>query len=296
MTGNTHRAEFCIDKLYPAENLSRRLGLVELRAFEMPPHPRMYLTCMLLLRALVARFWREAYQHGKPRLVRWGVDLTDRFMLPHFIWKDFQRVLEDLARFGYDFRPEMFAPFFEFRFPLYGETAVDGVQIELRQALEPWPVLGEIDTGGGVSRPMDSAVERLQVKIRGLTPERHVLLCNGHRVPLAPTDVRGEAVAGVRYKAWSPPNTMHPGIPAHTPLIFDLADIWQKRSLGGCTYHVSHPGGLAYETAPVNAAEAESRRESRFFRQGHTPGPLDPPPPAAHPEYPLTLDLRLQAP
>lgn len=293
ITGNTHRAEFCIDKLYPPDRMELRLGLVEFRAFEMPPHPRMYMACMLLMRALVARFWREPYEH---RLVRWGTDLTDRFVLPHFLHSDFQRVIEDLRRAGYAFEMEFFEPFFEFRFPIYGSTQIDDVQIELRMALEPWPVLGEISWLGATTRPVDSAVERLQVRVSGMIPDRHVLLCNGRRLPLYPTENRGEFVAGVRYKAWNPPNTLHPEIQVHTPLVFDLCDAWQGRSLGGCTYHVAHPGGRAYETAPVNANEAESRRESRFFRQGHTPGPIEIPPAEPHPEYPRTLDLRLQAP
>ena len=289
-TGNTHRAEFCIDKLYSPDSATGRLGLLEMRAFEMPPHARMSLTQQLLLRALVSRFWQKPYAPAK--LKRWGTELHDRFMLPHFIWQDFEDVIEDLAGFGYPLKADWFAPHLEFRFPRYGEFAARGAAFEVRAALEPWHVLGEENAAGGTARYVDSSVERLQVKTTGYIGDRHVLTCNGRPLPLAPTGNVGEYVAGVRYRAWHPPSALHPSIGVHAPLVFDLVDTWMNRSLGGAQYHVSHPGGRAHEDFPVNAYAAEGRRLARFFGIGHTPGRIDVRPEERNPNFPFTLDLR----
>ncbi|HEY4309839.1 MAG TPA: transglutaminase family protein [Pirellulales bacterium] len=289
VSGNTHRAEFCIDKLYSPDSATGRLGLVEFRAFEMPPHARMSLTQQLLLRALVARFWERP---NRDRLVRWGTTLHDRFLLPYFVQQDFRDVIRETGLAGFPLELSWFDAHFEFRFPLIGTIVQDSVQVELRQAIEPWYVLGEEQGGGGTSRYVDSSVERLQVRVNGMTSSRHIVTCNGRRVPLHPTGVEGEFVAAVRYRAWQPPSCLHPTIPVQTPLVFDIADAWQKRSLGGCEYHVAHPGGRNYTTSPINAYEAESRRAARFFRMGHTGGAWNAPHEQLNPDYPLTLDLR----
>lgn len=289
LTGNTHRAEFCIDKLYSPDSSTGRLGLVELRGFEMPPHERMSLTQQLLVRALLARFWERPYREP---LVRWGTMLHDRFMLPHFIAQDFNDVVREMNEAGFPIDVEWFAPHFEFRLPKIGEVVYHGVHIELRQAIEPWHVLGEEAGGRGTARYVDSSVERLEVKVSGMTDPRFVVSCNGRAVPLHPTGVGGEFVAGIRYRAWQPPSCLHPLIGIHTPLVFDLIDRWSERSLGGCTWHVVHPGGRSYDTFPVNAYEAEARRVARFAPFGHTPGKMAIPHPEQNRDYPLTLDLR----
>jgi uncharacterized protein (DUF2126 family) len=290
VTGNTHRAEFCIDKLYSPDTSSGRLGLVEMRAFEMPPHARMSLVQQVLLRSLVARFWREPY--APRRLTRWGTQLHDRFLLPYFVRADFEDVLAEQAHAGFELEPEWFAPHFEFRFPKLGSLDLSCGSLELRQALEPWHVMGEEGTGGGTVRYVDSSVERLEVKVSGLAPDRYAVTCNGRTIPLTPTARAGEFVAGVRYRAWQPWSALHPNIGVHSPLTFDIVDTWMKRSEGGCQYHVVHPGGRNHDTFPVNAFEAESRRLARFFRLDHTPGTLNVEPASVDDEFPFTLDLR----
>ena len=325
LTGNTHRAEFCIDKLFSPDSSSGRLGILEMRAFDMPPHKQMSLVQMVLIRGLIAMFWNNPYKHD---LVRWGTELHDKFMLPYYVREDLKQVVKDLNGADYPFDISWFEPFFEFRFPHYGTIKVQGVELEIRMGIEPWNVLGEEMSSSGTARFVDSSLERVQVKLTGMNDARYILLCNGARVPLRATDIKGEYVCGVRYRAWQPPSALHPTIGVDTPLTFDIVDVWNGRSIGGCTYYVSHPGGRSYDTFPINSYEAESRRVNRFWNQGFTPEALqehiseiilqprslpnkealasvqhyikenripflfDPPPLEVNKEYPATLDLR----
>jgi len=272
ITGNTHRSEFCIDKLYSPDSSTGRLGILELRGFDMPPHPKMALMQNLLIRTLVSLFWRKPYKH---KLVRWGTQLHDKFLLEHYVKEDMKDIVEFLNNEGYNFGLDWFDPFFEFRFPLYGMATVENVHLELRAAIEPWHVLGEESGSQGTSRYVDSSLERVQVKVNNFIPERYVLTCNSVVIPLSPTGVEGEFVAGVKYKAWQPWSALHPTIGVDTPLTFDIVDKWNERSIGGMTYYVSHPGGRTYETFPINAGEAESRRVNRFQPFNHTQGNIE---------------------
>jgi uncharacterized protein (DUF2126 family) len=311
ITGNTHRAEFCIDKLYSPDSSTGRLGILEFRAFDMPPNKQMCIVQLLLLRAIVSRCWKDPYNS---KLVRWGSMLYDKFMLPHYVYEDMKEVCEDLQRAGYPFQIAWLDTFYEFRFPLCGKIDVLDMELQLRQGIEPWHVLGEEAASGGTARFVDSSVERIEVKMINFNADRYLVTCHGIPVPLRETTTKGVYVAGVRYRAWSPPSALHPTIGKDVPLVFDVFDTWNNRSVGGCVYHVSHPGGRAYDTFPVNAYEAEGRRISRFWNEGHTQGSytpinpyagitrylekntiprkFDPPSVVINPEYPNTLDLR----
>jgi uncharacterized protein (DUF2126 family) len=311
ITGNTHRAEFCIDKLYSPDSSTGRLGILEFRGFDMPPNKQMCIVQLLLIRSLVAMFWSKPYKH---KLTRWGTELYDKFMLPHYVAQDLEEVTRDLQEAGYPFQFDWLETFFEFRFPLYGKIDVQDMQLLVRMGIEPWHVLGEELSNSGTARFVDSSVERVEVKVKNFNNERYMITCNGLPVPLQSTHIKGEYVAGVRYRAWTPPSALHPTLGKDVPLVFDVVDTWNHRAIGGCTYHVAHPGGRSYDTFPINSYEAEGRRISRFWTQGHTQGAFtptenfnsvsrylepnqipknfDPPPLKISPEYPRTLDLR----
>ena len=298
VTGNTHRAEFCIDKLHPPEGAGLRLGLLELRAFEMTTHFRMGLVEMLLVRGLVSMLWKEPMEGG---LIRWGTALHDRFLLPHFVFRDLADVLDKLRRAGYAFEDNWFAPHFEFRFPKIGSFAAEGVEVELRRALEPWNVLAEETTSGGTVRTVDSSLERMQVKVKGLTlAGRYVLACNGRQVPLTPLEEAGnnagQAIAAIRYRARKLSATLHPTVPVQTPLVFDLIDTWKGRSVGRCSYYTEAPDGSVYPGRPANASEARERRLARFVVTALDSNSVPVPGEEKNPIYPMTLDLRFPAP
>ena len=267
ITGNTHRAEFCIDKLYSPDSSSGRLGILELRGFEMPPNQDMALVQLLFIRCFFAWFWQKPYHH---KLIRWGTLLHDKFMIHHFVKQDMKDVVEQMNADGIAFQFEWLTPFFEFRFPLLGKRTINEIGIEIRMGLEPWQVLGEEMGSSGTARFVDSSVERVEVKVNNFNEERYAILCNQKIVPLHPTSTQGVFVSGIRYKAWNPPSALHPTLPVNSPLVFELYDKFNQKSIGGLTYHVSHPGGRSYDTYPVNSFEAESRRISRVSEFTHT--------------------------
>jgi uncharacterized protein (DUF2126 family) len=294
VTGNTHRAEFCIDKMYPPEGQGLRLGLLELRAFEMPPHFRMGLVEMLLVRALVCIFWKQPYTED---LLRWESTLHDRFMLPHFVQDDFKAVLRFVRAAGLPFEDDWFRTHLEFRFPRIGSISAEGVELELRQALEPWNVLAEETNSGRTGRSVDSSLERMQLKGTGLTENsRFVVACNGRRVPFTPTGVPGEAVAGIRYRARRLSAALHPTIPVHTPLVFDLIDTRKNRAVARCTYFAGPPDGSVHTTRPRDAEEARTRRLQRFQVSEPSSDPVITPEEEKNPIFPMTLDLRFPPP
>ncbi|HEY1418666.1 MAG TPA: transglutaminase family protein [Myxococcaceae bacterium] len=289
VSGNTHRAELCIDKLFDWRTAHGRQGVVELRAFEMPAHPRLAVAQAVLVRSLVASVAREPYR-GK--LVRWGTRLHDRFLLPYWMWSDFEEVLAHLSDRGVALPGEAYRPFLELRCPVAGRIEAGDVALEIRNALEPWNVLGEEVTAAGTARYVDSSVERVEVRVEGLVPERHRVLVSGWELPLRSTGTMGEAVGGVRFRAWAPPRSLHPHLGVHHPLRFDVVDGWTRRSLGACAYHVWHAGGRGFRSPPLTRFEAEARRSQRFTRESPMPWPVTPRPTQVHPDTPWTLDLR----
>ncbi|MDX2191681.1 MAG: transglutaminase family protein [Bacteroidota bacterium] len=274
ITGNTHRSEFCIDKLYSPDSSSGRLGILEFRGFDMPPHYQMCMVQLLLVRSLVSLFWKKPYNH---KLVRWGNELHDRFLLPHYAYEDMKQVADDLTQGGYPFATHWLEPFFEFRFPVIGVLQVGVIKLELRKAIEPWHVLGEEMTSGGTARYVDSSLERVQLKMEGIIDGRHIVTCNGVKVPLKYTGITGQFVAGVKYRAWRPPSALHPTIGIDSPLVFNIIDTWNGKTIGNCTYFVAHPGGRSYDSFPVNSYEAESRRVNRFWNMGFQQQPIEVP-------------------
>ncbi|MFN3193270.1 MAG: DUF2126 domain-containing protein [Aureliella sp.] len=296
LTGNTHRAEICIDKLYSPDSSTGRLGLVELRGFEMPPHARMSLTQQLLIRALTLAFWQSPFREN---LCNWGTQLHDRFMLPSFVWQDFLQVLDFLNDRGIEINADWFAAHFEFRFPSIGTVHRDGVQLSLRTAIEPWYVMGEEPGSSGTTRFVDSSVERVEVKLDNFDPTQLALICNGYRVPVHAMSQPGTFVAGIRFRAWQPPRCLHPTIGIHAPLHFELVELSRLKSIGGCTYYVVDPAGRGTDRFPINSLEAESRRGARFDARALTGGFIDLPnipAPSLDFSYPITMDMLKLAP
>ena len=289
VSGNTHRAEISLDKLMDPASPHGRQGLVELRAFEMPPHPRMMVAQVALVRALVAGFVRTPYQAP---LVRFGQALHDRYLLPYFLWRDFTEVLRWLDGAGVPLPEEAYRPFLELRCPVVGRVISEGVTLEVRNALEPWNVLGEEHTPGGTARFVDSSMERVEIRVRGIQAGRHGVMVNGLELPLYEADGPGDHVAGVRFRAWAPPHSLHPHIGIHHPLRIEVVDRQARRSLAAAAYHVWHPEGRAYDTPPLTRFEAGARRAQRFTVEGPSPWPVDPTPTTPHPDAPLCLDLR----
>jgi uncharacterized protein (DUF2126 family) len=248
---------------------------------------------MLLIRALVCAFWKVPFEGS---LIPWGTKLHDSFMLPHFVKQDFLEVLARLRQSGFEFEAEWFAPHFEFRFPKIGSFSADGVEFELRRALEPWNVLAEETNSGRTIRNVDSSIERVQVKISGLTADsRYIVACNGRRVPLHPATEPGFEVAGVRFRARRLTATMHPTIPVHSPLTFTLIDCRNQRSIGQCAYRIESPEGRDYKSRPMDADEAMVRQLERF----EVVDPIVPvsiPDVESNPIFPGTLDLRIPPP
>ncbi len=292
VTGNTHRAEICIDKLFDFRTPHGRQGVIELRAFEMPPHPRMMSAQTELVRTIVAALAKRPYDQP---LVRWGTTLHDRFLLPTFLWRDMEDVLAFLSRESLALPSEVYRAFLELRCPLAGRLEAEDVTVEIRNTLEPWPVLGEEPQGGGTSRFVDSSVERVEVRAEGLVPERHVVLINGHVLPMRATGRAGEGVAGVRFRAWAPPRSLHAHLGVHHPLRIDVLDRWSSRSLGACGYHVFHPEGRAYTAQPLTRFEAMARRSQRFTIEAPLRTPVIPTAARTHDDTAWTLDLRRYA-
>jgi uncharacterized protein (DUF2126 family) len=255
----------------------------------MPPHVRQVVAQVGLVRSLVASFARKPYA-GK--LVRWGQVLHDRFLLPTWLWKDFEDVMAHLERADLPWPRDAYRAFLEQRCPVVGVLQAGDIRLELRNAIEPWNVLGEEVVAGGTARYVDSSVERVEARVEGLVPERHVVTVNGHALPMRSTGTAGEHVGGVRFRAWAPPHSLHPHLGIHHPLRIDVVDTWGKRSLGACAYHVWHPEGRAYDTPPLTRFEAAARRAQRFTIEGAAlrPAPVHAAP--AHPDTPYTLDLR----
>ncbi len=289
VAGSTHRAEISIDKLFDPQTPYGRQGLVELRAFEMPPHPRMAAAQAVLVRAMIAAFTAAPYRQP---LVRWGSELHDKFLLPHWMWRDFEDVLAHLAAHGVALPALGYRPFLELRCPLIGELDVRGAIIEVRNAIEPWNVLGEEATQTGTARYVDSSMERLEIRTIGLDEERFVVAVNGVGLPLRRAQGRDVRVGGVRFRAWCPPHALHPHLGIHHPVRIDIVDTWAHRGVAGGAYHVWHPEGRAFDAAPLTRVEAAARRARRFTIEGPTPRPLRARPAAPHPEQPYTLDLR----
>ncbi|MDP8999235.1 MAG: transglutaminase family protein, partial [Myxococcota bacterium] len=289
VSGNRHRTEICIDKFFDPASPQGRQGIVELRAFEMPPHVRMVVAQVALVRALVASF--ALAPHVGP-LVRWGQVLHDRFLLPTWLWKDFEDVLAHLDRAGLGLPREAYRAFLEHRCPVIGALQTDDVRLELRNAMEPWHVLGEEITAAGTSRYVDSSMERIEVRAEGLVAERHAVTVNGYDLPLRPTGLADESVGGVRFRAWAPPASLHPHLGIHHPLRIEVVDTWARRSLGACAYHVWHPEGRAFDTPPLTRFEAAARRAQRFTIESPSPQPAAVRPASAHRDAPHTLDLR----
>ena len=271
--GDIKKAEIRVDQLYPPDRSSQRLGRIALRSFQTAPDHRMAAAQCLLLRALIAFL---AERPADPRLRDFGPELHDRYMLPGELWEDLAEVIRDLDRARLPVQADWFAPFLDRRFPTLGEVAMGDVRMAIRTAHEPWPVLAEEAVAGVVTRFIDAANQRVQVELTGLTPTHHILVCNGRRVPLQPTRTRGRFLAGVRYKAWNPPSSLHPTLWPVYSLVFDLLDARTGEVLGGCTWFPARPSLVGFSAAPAPVASGEPEREPHYRPQAAVLPPWSP--------------------
>jgi uncharacterized protein (DUF2126 family) len=298
-SGNTHRAEISVDKLWNPFAPNGRLGLVEFRAFETHPAPAVQSVTALFVRAILARLAADPFNAP---FVRWAGELHDRFFLPAFVWEDLAIICADLRNHGIAFDAEWLRAPWEFRFPKLGEFAlpVSNLKSEIsnptlvfRQALEAWPLLGESPNAGTVARTVDSSLDRIEARIsEAKFLEGGLLLANGLPCAFRAT-AGGAAACGIRYRAFYLSPSLQPHVPVHAPLLLEWVDRTTLTVVAAARWHVWNPANSAYAAAPADVTLAAARRAERWEYWPHTIGQprfvpkIDFPPEGRH-----TLDLR----